>query len=163
MSVPLVFFKQKTAYEMRISDWSSDVCSSDLRQSRDLPRRQPRQQGRRFRSRLWRCRGVRHHRHRAEGGGMILLTPEIHAALRANDIARIAAQADGQREPDPLPVVKFFNPMGAAPWLESELDEDGDTLFGLAELRFGCPELGAVSLSEIESVRMPEIGREQVG
>src|SRR3546814_5071289 len=25
------FFKQKTAYEMRISDWSSDVCSSDLR------------------------------------------------------------------------------------------------------------------------------------
>src|SRR3546814_1530540 len=25
------FFKQKTAYEMRISDWSSDVCSADLR------------------------------------------------------------------------------------------------------------------------------------
>src|SRR3546814_4759089 len=25
------FFKQKTAYELRISDWSSDVCSSDLR------------------------------------------------------------------------------------------------------------------------------------
>src|SRR3546814_1993566 len=30
----VVFFKQKTAYEMRISDWSSDVCSSDLRRSR---------------------------------------------------------------------------------------------------------------------------------
>src|SRR3546814_8031290 len=28
------FFKQKTAYEMRISDWSSDVCSSDLAQDR---------------------------------------------------------------------------------------------------------------------------------
>src|SRR3546814_10900345 len=28
------FFKQKTAYEMRISDWSSDVCSSDLRGQR---------------------------------------------------------------------------------------------------------------------------------
>src|SRR3546814_4576125 len=27
------FFKQKTAYEMRISDWSSDVCSSDLQDS----------------------------------------------------------------------------------------------------------------------------------
>src|SRR3546814_9293465 len=27
----LFFFKQKTAYEMRISDWSSDVCSSDLK------------------------------------------------------------------------------------------------------------------------------------
>src|SRR3546814_12099108 len=31
------FFKQKTAYEMRISDWSSDVCSSDL-----SPRQRPR-------------------------------------------------------------------------------------------------------------------------
>src|SRR3546814_2587909 len=28
------FFKQKTAYEMRISDWSSDVCSSDLVEGR---------------------------------------------------------------------------------------------------------------------------------
>src|SRR3546814_6822647 len=28
------FFKQKTAYEMRISDWSSDVCSSDLNGSK---------------------------------------------------------------------------------------------------------------------------------
>src|SRR3546814_6129843 len=28
------FFKQKTAYEMRISDWSSDVCSSDLQGAR---------------------------------------------------------------------------------------------------------------------------------
>src|SRR3546814_13602639 len=31
------FFKQKTAYEMRISDWSSDVCSSDLTDSLALP------------------------------------------------------------------------------------------------------------------------------
>src|SRR3546814_3840522 len=30
------FFKQKTAYEMRISDWSSDVCSSDLSPRKDL-------------------------------------------------------------------------------------------------------------------------------
>src|SRR3546814_6644001 len=30
------FFKQKTAYEMRISDWSSDVCSSDLKARRTL-------------------------------------------------------------------------------------------------------------------------------
>src|SRR3546814_5306129 len=28
--INIFFFKQKTAYEMRISDWSSDVCSSDL-------------------------------------------------------------------------------------------------------------------------------------
>src|SRR3546814_15453612 len=32
----LFFFKQKTAYEMRISDWSSDVCSSDLERLADL-------------------------------------------------------------------------------------------------------------------------------
>src|SRR3546814_2366910 len=32
------FFKQKTAYEMRISDWSSDVCSSDLPRARDAAR-----------------------------------------------------------------------------------------------------------------------------
>src|SRR3546814_3377645 len=30
ISLFFFFFKQKTAYEMRISDWSSDVCSSDL-------------------------------------------------------------------------------------------------------------------------------------
>src|SRR3546814_3145579 len=30
VDVVFFFFKQKTAYEMRISDWSSDVCSSDL-------------------------------------------------------------------------------------------------------------------------------------
>src|SRR3546814_7867992 len=33
------FFKQKTAYEMRISDWSSDVCSSDLRRDALVGRR----------------------------------------------------------------------------------------------------------------------------
>src|SRR3546814_7617883 len=33
------FCKQKTAYEMRISDWSSDVCSSDLRYQRCADRR----------------------------------------------------------------------------------------------------------------------------
>src|SRR3546814_7455001 len=33
------FFKQKTAYEMRISDWSSDVCSSDLRDDMGLRQR----------------------------------------------------------------------------------------------------------------------------
>src|SRR3546814_17156623 len=36
------FFKQKTAYEMRISDWSSDVCSSDLRGRHAVPASRPR-------------------------------------------------------------------------------------------------------------------------
>src|SRR3546814_4377042 len=40
MSLMFFFFKQKTAYEMRISDWSSDVCSSDLK---GQPTEQPRQ------------------------------------------------------------------------------------------------------------------------
>src|SRR3546814_10248565 len=44
------FFKQKTAYEMRISDWSSDVCSSDLlrqaRPSQDGPGQARRQEAR---------------------------------------------------------------------------------------------------------------------
>src|SRR3546814_8352184 len=35
------FFKQKTAYEMRISDWSSDVCSSDLRLGTEQYRTRP--------------------------------------------------------------------------------------------------------------------------
>ncbi|MAM38975.1 MAG: hypothetical protein CMN60_06000 [Sphingobium sp.] len=86
---------------------------------------------------------------------MSLLTPLIRLRLRANAIARRAAQRDGLPEPDPFPVVKLFNPMGAATWLATELDDDGDTLFGLADLGFGCPELGLFSLSEIESVRLP--------
>src|SRR3546814_9747308 len=42
------FFKQKTAYEMRISDWSSDVCSSDLDDRGDVDERR-----RDRRRRLW--------------------------------------------------------------------------------------------------------------
>ena len=86
---------------------------------------------------------------------MILLTPELRFALRANDLAHRAAQRAGEAEPDPVPVVKFFNPIGAATWLASELDADGDTLFGLADLGFGCPELGSFSLRELASIRLP--------
>ncbi|MFD2429868.1 DUF2958 domain-containing protein [Sphingobium scionense] len=60
----------------------------------------------------------------------------------------------GTHEPDPAPVVKFFNPLGAATWLATELYDDGDTLFGLADLGFGCPELGCVSLSELAGIRL---------
>lgn len=66
---------------------------------------------------------------------MILLTDELRERLLANG-----------REPDTdhVPVVKFFNPLGAGVWLATELDSDGDTLFGLADL--GEPELGSFSL-----------------
>ena len=58
------------------------------------------------------------------------------------------------RDRDHAPAVKFFNPCGAATWLFSELDEDGDTLFGLACLGFGTPELGYSSLAEIAAIRV---------
>jgi hypothetical protein len=86
---------------------------------------------------------------------MMFLTPALHAALRANAVAHRLAQREGRAEPDPAPLVKFFNPVGPATWLATELDADGDTLFGLADLGFGCPELGTFSLAELASVRLP--------
>lgn len=85
---------------------------------------------------------------------MIVLPPELRFALRANAINRRAADARDARF-DPMPQLKLFNPLGPATWLASELADDGDTLFGLADLGFGCPELGSFSLSEIASVRLP--------
>jgi len=76
---------------------------------------------------------------------MMLLTQDQRQRLMAN----------GQNRGDHVPIVKLFNPVGAATWLLSELEEDGDTLFGLADLGFGCPELGSVSLSEIASLTLP--------
>ncbi|MGV1683488.1 DUF2958 domain-containing protein [Sphingopyxis sp. NJF-3] len=85
---------------------------------------------------------------------MTLLTPDLHAALRANAAAHHDALQHGLAEPDPVPVVKFFNPVGAATWLATELYADGDTLFGLADLGFGTPELGPFSLAELAGVRL---------
>jgi hypothetical protein len=81
---------------------------------------------------------------------MILLTPDLHAQLRAN-----ADESDLYPGHDPAPVVKFFSPISAATWLATELDADGDTLFGLADLGFGCPELGYFSMCEIAEIRLP--------
>jgi hypothetical protein len=77
---------------------------------------------------------------------MILLTSELRDRLLSNG---------RQRDVDHVPVVKYFNPVGAATWLATELAEDNDTLFGLADLGFGCPEIGAFSLIELGSVRLP--------
>src|SRR3546814_1179484 len=64
------FFKQKTAYEMRISDWSSDVCSSDLRKFAEVKTLEfahafsvPLGNGRQ--AELWRGRIRRHHKESA--------------------------------------------------------------------------------------------------
>jgi hypothetical protein len=85
---------------------------------------------------------------------MTLLTPDLHFVLRANAVSAHVAEAKGERF-DPVPVIKLFNPLGPATWLASELYDDGDTLFGLADLGFGCPELGVFSLAEIASIRLP--------
>lgn len=76
---------------------------------------------------------------------MILITDELRARLLANGAA--------EEETDHVPVVKLFDPTGPATWLLTELAPDGDTLFGLCDLGFGCPELGSVSLAELESVK----------
>src|SRR3546814_8145466 len=66
------FFKQKTAYEMRISDWSSDVCSSDLDET-DIVERRPRLQQYRFRrAAAWRPAGRRVLLAALDGGGCAL-------------------------------------------------------------------------------------------
>jgi Protein of unknown function (DUF2958) len=75
---------------------------------------------------------------------MILLTPDLRDRLLVN--GRVP-------DVDHVPVVKFFNPLGEGVWLATELDPDGDTLFGLADL--GEPELGSFSLREMASVRLP--------
>src|SRR3546814_18256394 len=82
---------------------------------------------------------------------MKLLTPALEAQLRANLATRIDTLSRGEREPDPKPVVRLFSPVGAATWLATEIDADG-IFFGLADLGFGCPELGSFALSELASV-----------
>jgi hypothetical protein len=85
-----------------------------------------------------------------------LLTPEQKARMLANGRAAAEAIAEDGETPGVWPVVKLFAPWGAATWLLSELDpEDEDIAFGLCDLGFGCPELGSVRLSELESVRGP--------
>lgn len=86
---------------------------------------------------------------------MILLPDNIRVALVVNGARHIAAQRDGLPDPDPVPLLKLFNPCGAATWLVSELAEDGHTLFGLADHGFGIPEMGSFSLREIASIRLP--------
>ena len=75
---------------------------------------------------------------------MILLTDDLRERLLANGHDPSA---------DHVPVVKFFNPLGEGVWLATELDADGDTLYGLADL--GDPEIGSFSLLEMTSVRLP--------
>src|SRR3546814_19587679 len=69
--IEFFFFKQKTAYEMRISDWSSDVCSSDLvadrrRQCRHVAARYELRRNRRARA----CGRIQGSRRQSQGPGL---------------------------------------------------------------------------------------------
>lgn len=80
---------------------------------------------------------------------MQLITDAIRAVLLAN--GERFAEDPGF---DPQPVVKLFTPDGGATWLLASLDpEDSDIAFGLCDLGLGFPELGTVSLAEIQEVR----------
>ncbi|MBL8199668.1 MAG: DUF2958 domain-containing protein [Chromatiales bacterium] len=79
----------------------------------------------------------------------------IPESLRSQLLANGERQSAGESR-DPLPVVKLFTPDANATWLLTELDPaDPDLAFGLCDLGLGCPELGYVRLSELETARGP--------
>ena len=79
---------------------------------------------------------------------MKLLTKAIRLKLEAN-----ARKTEIEGEDDHRPVVKLFDPCGAATWLLTEIE--GDIAFGLCDLGMGSPELGSVSISELEAITGP--------
>ncbi len=85
---------------------------------------------------------------------MKLLTKDIRERLLKNGLIRAQIDEEGIVRADFLPVVKLFTPDAQCTWLLTELDpEEPDIAFGLCDLGMGCPELGNVSISELESVR----------
>jgi hypothetical protein len=57
-----------------------------------------------------------------------------------------------KQDQEDLPL-KLFNPCGSQTWLINSLEDDGDTMWGLADLGFGCVEWGTISLNEISQYR----------
>ena len=87
---------------------------------------------------------------------MKLMTKEQRETLLSNGRANAACIAKDGNTHDFKPVIKLFCPWGAATWLISELDpETPDIAFGLCDLGMGEPELGSVSITEMESIRGP--------
>lgn len=85
---------------------------------------------------------------------MKLLTQSIRERLLQNGRIRQHFAEQGDAEPDFLPVVKLFTPDAGCTWLLTELDpDDPDIAFGLCDLGMGFPELGSVSIAELEAVR----------
>jgi hypothetical protein len=85
---------------------------------------------------------------------MKLLTTSIRDQLLRNGTIRQALAEDGRADADFIPIVKLFTPDAGCTWLLTELDpDDPDIAFGLCDLGMGCPELGSVRISELQSVR----------
>lgn len=84
---------------------------------------------------------------------MKLLTKELRERLLQNGRLQSAVKGT-DAELDFFPVVKLFTPDGPCTWLLTELDpDDPDIAFGLCDLGMDCPELGSVSIAELERVR----------
>jgi Protein of unknown function (DUF2958) len=80
---------------------------------------------------------------------MNLISDEHYAQLRSN-----GQYAIHHSRFDPFPVLKLFTPDAGATWLLTEVDlDDEDRCYGLCDLGLGFPELGYVSLRELQSVR----------
>jgi hypothetical protein len=79
---------------------------------------------------------------------MQLITKEIQKKLDKN----FALSKEGK---DTKPVLKLFTPWAGATWLISEIEDDGDTMFGLCDLGLGHVELGYISLKELKSLSGP--------
>jgi hypothetical protein len=83
-----------------------------------------------------------------------LLTADIRKKLLRNGKLRQQREQEDKPEPDFWPVVKLFTPDAGCTWLLTEIDpEEPDIAFGSCDLGLGHPELGSVSLSELEAVR----------
>lgn len=82
---------------------------------------------------------------------MKLMTKAIEKALPSLD-----ETADMTAEEQTV-VVKFFGGSGATWWITA-MDPENRTMFGLCDLGMGFPELGYVSLDELEALRFPPFG-----
>ena len=91
---------------------------------------------------------------------MELMTEELRAELLGNW---------GQPDNETRPALKIFSPVGAATWLVHSMDpRNNDLLYGLCDLGYDSPELGQVSLSELQEIRialpaMPGVTQEDLG
>lgn len=75
--------------------------------------------------------------------------------LVTKEIKRLLDSNNKKKPDDRVPYLKLFNPCGAATWLITEFNEGEGMFFGLCDLGMGSPELGYVSIQEIEEVELP--------